>query len=104
VFLLLLILRWRTAGGRTAAVEHQIGPVKLPDSAEQKYSTAFAGSSGVLYEPVGMPAQIAAPIAAGPAGFRCASSERIMRVSTGPGQTAFTRTPNRVASAAAAGA
>src|SRR6185369_254123 len=77
-------------------------PVILADSSEQKYSTAFATDSGLLYEPVGMPARIAAPIAAGSVGFLCASIERIMRVSTGPGQIAFTRTPKRATSAAAA--
>ena len=43
----------------------------------------------------GWPIDIAGPTLAGSAGLSCASSEWIIRVSTGPGQTAFTRMPRR---------
>jgi len=43
----------------------------------------------------GWPSDITGPTLAGSAGLSCASSEWIIRVSTGPGQTAFTRVPRR---------
>ena len=73
-------------------------PVVLDDKSEHKKMTVFAISSGSAYRPAGIIRLMAAWTDSGSPGFRCDSSDRIIRVYTGQGHTAFTRTPSAATS------